>query len=80
MAARSNLLQSLKSVFGYDAFRPLPGEIIEASLGGRNALAILPTGGGKSLCYQLPALQREGLTLVVSPMIALMKDQVDQLP
>jgi ATP-dependent DNA helicase RecQ len=79
MAARSNLLHSLKSVFGYDAFRPLQGEIIEADLAGRDALAILPTGGGKSLCYQLPALQREGLTLVVSPLIALMKDQVDQL-
>ncbi|MFP4069042.1 MAG: DNA helicase RecQ [Opitutales bacterium] len=73
------LLQSLKSVFGYEAFRPLQSEIIESSLGGRDVLAILPTGGGKSLCYQLPALEREGLTLVVSPLIALMKDQVDQL-
>ncbi len=77
--AAPNLLPSLKSVFGYDGFRPLQREIIEASLGGRDALAILPTGGGKSLCYQLPALEREGLTLVVSPLIALMKDQVDQL-
>lgn len=75
----SNLLTPLKSVFGYDAFRPLQREIMEAALGGRDALAILPTGGGKSLCYQLPALQREGLTVVVSPLIALMKDQVDQL-
>ena len=75
----SNLLPSLKSVFGYEAFRPLQQEIMEAALSGRDALAILPTGGGKSLCYQLPALQREGLTLVVSPLIALMKDQVDQL-
>ncbi|MFU8848261.1 MAG: DNA helicase RecQ [Opitutales bacterium] len=75
----TNLLASLKSVFGYDAFRPLQQEIIEATLGGRDVLAILPTGGGKSLCYQLPALQREGLTVVVSPLIALMKDQVDQL-
>jgi ATP-dependent DNA helicase RecQ len=75
----TNLLPSLKSVFGYDAFRPLQQEIIEVSLEGRDVLAILPTGGGKSLCYQLPALQREGLTVVVSPLIALMKDQVDQL-
>ncbi len=75
----SHLLAPLKSVFGYDAFRPLQREIMEATLGGRDVLAILPTGGGKSLCYQLPALQREGLTVVVSPLIALMKDQVDQL-
>lgn len=73
------LLASLKSVFGYDEFRPLQREIIEASLEGCDVLAILPTGGGKSLCYQLPALQRSGLTLVISPLIALMKDQVDQL-
>jgi len=66
----TNLLAPLKSVFGYDAFRPLQKEIIEATLDGRDALAILPTGGGKSLCYQLPALQREGLTVVVSPLIA----------
>ena len=69
----------LKSRFGYDAFRPLQREIMEASLASRDVLAILPTGAGKSLCYQLPALARPGLTLVVSPLIALMKDQVDQL-
>ena len=75
-----NLLSSrLKQTFGYDEFRPLQREIMEASLAGRDALAILPTGAGKSLCYQLPALVREGLTVVVSPLIALMKDQVDQL-
>jgi len=73
------LARLLKTHFGYDAFRPLQQEIIEASLAGRDVLAILPTGAGKSLCYQLPALAREGLTLVVSPLIALMKDQVDQL-
>lgn len=74
------LLQGrLKQTFGYDAFRPLQREIMEASLGGRDTVAILPTGAGKSLCYQLPALVRGGLTLVVSPLIALMKDQVDQL-
>ncbi|MEX1049865.1 MAG: DNA helicase RecQ [Akkermansiaceae bacterium] len=69
----------LKQTFGYDEFRPLQREIMEASLGGRDTVAILPTGAGKSLCYQLPALVRGGLTLVVSPLIALMKDQVDQL-
>lgn len=74
-----NLSRTLKRTFGYDEFRPLQREIIETSLAGRDVLALLPTGGGKSLCFQLPALQREGLTVVVSPLIALMKDQVDQL-
>jgi len=69
----------LKQVFGYDEFRPLQREIMEAALAGRDVAAILPTGAGKSLCYQLPALVRDGLTVVVSPLIALMKDQVDQL-
>jgi ATP-dependent DNA helicase RecQ len=73
------LAQKLKSVFGYDAFRPMQREIMEATLGGRDTFALLPTGGGKSLCFQLPALMGEGLTLVVSPLIALMKDQVSQL-
>ena len=74
-----SLADLLKSRFGYDRFRPLQREIMEAALADRDTLAILPTGAGKSLCYQLPALAREGLTLVVSPLIALMKDQVDQL-
>jgi ATP-dependent DNA helicase RecQ len=69
----------LKRTFGYSSFRPLQREICEASLAGRDVFALLPTGGGKSLCFQLPALARGGLTLVVSPLIALMKDQVDQL-
>ena len=73
------LSSRLKQTFGYDGFRPLQREIMETSLAGQDALAILPTGAGKSLCYQLPALVREGLTVVVSPLIALMKDQVDQL-
>ncbi len=69
----------LKQTFGYETFRPLQREIMDASLAGRDVVAVLPTGAGKSLCYQLPALAREGLTLVVSPLIALMKDQVDAL-
>jgi ATP-dependent DNA helicase RecQ len=73
------LSKKLKEHFGYSTFRPLQREIIEETLAGRDALALLPTGGGKSLCYQLPALMRPGLTLVISPLIALMKDQVDAL-
>jgi ATP-dependent DNA helicase RecQ len=75
----TDLDQALKHHFGYDAFRPLQREIIETVLDGRDALALLPTGAGKSLCYQLPAVVRSGLTLVISPLIALMKDQVDAL-
>jgi len=74
-----DLLLPLKTTFGYDEFRPLQREIIETHLAGRDSFALLPTGGGKSLCFQLPALVRPGLTIVVSPLIALMKDQVDQL-
>ena len=73
------LLPLLKQSFGYDAFRPLQREIMEASLAGKDVMAILPTGAGKSLCFQLPALARVGVTLVISPLIALMKDQVDAL-
>ena len=75
----TNLASLLKRTFGYDAFKPLQREIIDAFLAGRDVIALLPTGGGKSLCFQLPALSRPGLTLVVSPLIALMKDQVDSL-
>ena len=74
-----DLLLTLKTTFGYGAFRPLQREIIEAALADKDVFALLPTGGGKSLCFQLPALLRPGLTVVVSPLIALMKDQVDQL-
>ena len=74
-----NLEAKLKEIFGYDNFRNGQKQIIEQVLDGQATLGILPTGAGKSICYQLPALIQPGLTLVISPLISLMKDQVDQL-
>jgi len=71
--------EALERVFGFAEFRPGQQEILESVFAGENILAVMPTGSGKSLCYQLPAIVRKGLTIVVSPLIALMRDQVQQL-
>src|ERR1700730_11462691 len=76
LAAANDLL---RTVFGFAEFRAGQAEIIETILAGRDVLAVMPTGSGKSLCYQLPAILRDGLTVVVSPLIALMRNQVAQL-
>jgi ATP-dependent DNA helicase RecQ len=72
-------LVTLRSTFGFSAFRDGQREVVDRLLAGHSCLAIFPTGGGKSVCYQLPALMLDGLTLVISPLIALMKDQLDFL-
>src|SRR5262245_27994771 len=72
-------LQKLQSCWGYQEFRPLQQKAIAAAVAGRDSVVVLPTGGGKSLCYQLPAALLPGLAVVVSPLISLMKDQVDAL-
>ena len=79
MPPMDELHSLLKTHFGFESFLPMQQEIVSHVLSGQDGLVLVPTGGGKSLCYQLPALALGGLTLVVSPLIALMKDQVDGL-
>ena len=75
----SDALGELKRVFGFDSFRPPQDDVVEAVLEGRDAFVLMPTGAGKSVCYQIPGIMREGTAVVVSPLISLMKDQVDAL-
>src|SRR5579864_2305533 len=77
--ADDRALAILRTVFGFDSFRGQQADVIAHVIGGGDALVLMPTGGGKSLCYQIPALVRPGLGVVISPLIALMKDQVDAL-
>src|SRR5215216_6219877 len=78
-AGDPRVLGQLRKTFGFDSLRPLQAEVVTELLAGRDAFVLMPTGGGKSLCYQLPALLLDGVTVVVSPLISLMKDQVDRL-
>src|SRR5688500_17507897 len=78
-AARTDPLNVLRATFGYDSFRPGQREVIDAVLDGRDCIAVMPTGAGKSITFQIPARLLEGTVLVISPLISLMKDQVDAL-
>src|SRR5688572_10150055 len=74
-----DLLPVLNKYWGYNSFRPMQEEIMQTVLSGQDVLAILPTGGGKSICFQVPAMSMDGLCIVVTPLVALMQDQVNQL-
>src|SRR5690625_5826992 len=77
--AMARAVETLREVWGYPDFRPGQRDVVEAAVAGRDVLGVLPTGGGKSICFQVPALIDDGLTLVVSPLIALMEDQVAEM-
>src|SRR3954453_7888868 len=79
IASLEDLQQVIERYWGFRSFRPLQEPAMQAELDGRDSVVVMPTGGGKSLCYQAPSVVRSGLTVVVSPLIALMKDQVDSL-
>src|SRR6056297_2461436 len=79
MNAKTPVEEILKKYWGFQSFRPLQQEIVETAISGRDSIALLPTGGGKSICFQVPAMAMEGVCLVVSPLIALMRDQVQNL-